>query len=523
MLTVVYSTSRQPIATQSVAGTSAQVAFTTTLAIGRTYRWNVRATDTAGQQSFAPVDFELTVDVASPNAPVLVSPADGATGVETAPALQTTVSDPGGGALTVRASVRRAAQPEFTIIALPDTQHYSESFPNIYTAQTQWIVNNKAARNIVFVTHEGDIVEHNGVTTEWQRANTSMSLLDGVVPYGMGPGNHDLPTTLFNQYFPYTRYQGLPWYGGHFQNLNDNNYQLFSGGGMDFVIVHLVFCPPAAAVAWADSVFKAYPDRVGMMTTHGYLGLQAVRSVHVCGDTQYLWDGLAIPNPNLRFMLSGHVHGEARRTDAVNGRNVFQMLADYQDRASGGEGWLRILRFVPADNKVYVQTYSPWLNQFETDADSEFTIDFPMAGAFEEAGTTTVASGSTASIPATGLAANTSYEWQVTVTNANGKTRVGPVVEIHDGLWRRDQSAADGQQSGGRHARGHAAGRDAWRNRSGRRPADLHDSHRPCARRAERRRSLVDLSAGPQLQRQRQLYLQRQRRTGQQQRGDRLD
>ena len=83
------------------------------------------------------------------------------------------------------------------------------------------------------------------------RANASMSMLDGVVPYGMGPGNHDQPTTLFNQFFPYTRYQGQPWYGGHYQNLNDNNYQLFSGGGMDFVIVHLEFCPPAAAVAWA--------------------------------------------------------------------------------------------------------------------------------------------------------------------------------------------------------------------------------------------------------------------------------
>ena len=85
-------------------------------------------------------------------------------------------------------------------------------------------------------------------------------------------------------------------------------------------------------------------------------------------------------------MLSGHVHGEARRTDVVNGRTVFQMLADYQDRASGGEGWLRILRFVPGDNKIYVQTYSPWLNRFETDADSEFSLDFPMGGAFVPVG-----------------------------------------------------------------------------------------------------------------------------------------
>ena len=61
----------------------------------------------------------------------------------------------------------------------------------------------------------------------------------------------------------------MPGTAGISRTTNDNNYQLFSGGGMDFVIVHLTFCPPAAAVTWADSVFKAYPDRVGIMTTHG--------------------------------------------------------------------------------------------------------------------------------------------------------------------------------------------------------------------------------------------------------------
>jgi hypothetical protein len=202
---------------------------------------------------------------------------------------------------------------------------------------------------------------------------------------------------------------------------------------MDFVIVHLTFCPPAAAVSWADTVLKAYPSRIGIMTTHGYLGLGAVRSVHVCGSTQYLWDNLAVPNPNLRFMLSGHVHGEARRTDTVGGRTVFQMLADYQDRASGGEGWLRILRFVPADSKVYVQTFSPWLNQFETDADSEFTIDFPMGAAFSTVGTMSGTSGSTVSLPVSGLTPNAAYEWQATATNAAGKSRSGPIWRFTTG------------------------------------------------------------------------------------------
>ena len=149
-----------------------------------------------------------------------------------------------------------------------------------------------------------------------------MSLLEAAdMPFGMGPGNHDQPTTLYNQYFPYTRFQGRSYYGGHYQDKNDNNYQLFSGGGMDFVIVHLEFCPPTAAVAWAASVMAAHPERIGIMTTHGYLNESAQRSVHSCTNTQYLWDQLAVPSPNLRFMLSGHVHDESRRTDTVGRPN----------------------------------------------------------------------------------------------------------------------------------------------------------------------------------------------------------
>ena len=427
VLTVLYKDGLVAIDSQAVSGTSATVDFPATLSQAGTWYWNVQVTDVNGAQAWAGTDFVFTYDPLVPDAPLLVSPLDGATGVSPATPLQVTVGNPAGGQLTVTASLRRAAEPEFTIIALPDTQHYSEAFPAIFTSQTQWIKDNKAARNIVFVTHEGDIVQNAGTVSEWIAANQSMSILDGVVPYGMAPGNHDEPSGNYNIYFPWTRYDGLPWYGGHYQTLNDNNYQFFSGGGMDFVIVHLDFCPTTAVVAWGNSILNSFPDRIGMMTTHAYLNTSAQRTTHVCGDTQYLWDGLVPTTPNLHFMLSGHVHGEGRRTDIANGHPVYQMLADYQDRSSGGEGWLRILRFVPADDRVYVQTYSPWLNAFESDADSEFSLDFPMAGAFANVGTTSVSSGATASISPAGLLPNTEYEWQVTVTNAQGKIQTSPV------------------------------------------------------------------------------------------------
>ena len=428
LLTVVYSANQQPAATQALSGTAATASLAATLPVG-THYWNIEVTDANGATARGPADFELTIDPTYPDAPVLFTPADGTTGASPASPLAVRASDPAGGAVTVQISLRKAAGPEFTIIAMPDTQFYSETYPAIFTTQTQWIVANKTARNIAFVTHEGDIVQNAGVVTEWDRANTSMSLLDGVVPYGVLPGNHDQPTTLYNQYFPWTRYAPEPWYGGHYQDLNDNNFQLFSAGGLDFVIVHLVFCPPAGAVAWADGVLKAYPDRIGIVTTHGYLNGSAQRSVSSCASTQYLWDGLAVPNPNLHFMLSGHVSAESRRSDVLHGHPVHQMLADYQDRPQGGEGWLRILRFVPGEDKVHVTTYSPWLNRYETDADSQFSLDFQMSAPMGNAGSVVVPSGGLAALVPAGLAPFTEYEWQVTVTNGTGKSRAGP-------LWR---------------------------------------------------------------------------------------
>src|SRR6185503_16856485 len=368
-LSVTFKTALMPVVSQPLSGTSATINFNATVSQPGTWFWNVKVTDADGATSWASTDFEYTMNPAAPNAPVALSPANGATGVSPTAPLQALVSAAGGGTLTVTAEVRKKAAPEFTLLVMPDTLNYSEFNPSVYMSQTQWIKNNVAARNIVFVTHEGDVVNHATSLTEYQAADAAMRVLDGVVPYAFAPGNHDLPTTIYNSIFPFTRYAGLPWYGGHYQSSNDDSYQLFTAGGMDFVIVHMEFCPPAGAVSWASSILNAYPNRIGIVTTHGYLNESAQRTVSGCGSTQYLWDGLAVPNPNLHFMLSGHIHDEARRSDVANGHPVHQILADYQDRPpTGGEGWLRTMRFVPGEDSVYVQTYSPWLNLYESDA-----------------------------------------------------------------------------------------------------------------------------------------------------------
>ena len=269
---------------------------------------------------------------------------------------------------------------DFTIIVLPDTQTYSEYYPEIFQSQTQWIAENKDTLNIVYVAHEGDIVEHSENESEWIRADSAMSLLDAaMIPYGVVPGNHDEPTTFYNEYFGVDRFCNTyptdcrSYYGdGYPAGSNDSNYTRFSAGGMDFIVINLDYVNPAAGVLdWADQLLKDNIDRRAIVVSHYILNSNATFG----SWGQQIYDTLK-DNPNLFLMLCGHIHAEARRTDGT----LHTLLADFQDYPNGGNGFLRILHFSPEKNEIQVDTYSPWLNQYETDSNSQFVLPYDMGG-----------------------------------------------------------------------------------------------------------------------------------------------
>jgi hypothetical protein len=295
--------------------------------------------------------------------------------------------------------VKQGFAENFSIIVLPDTQYYSESYPAIIDAQTQWIVNKKDELNIVHVAHVGDIVDDSepgnaSHIAQWNNADTAMSLLedpfttslaDGI-PYGISPGNHDQwpvgnpdGTELYNLYFGESRFIGRGYYGGHYGIDNDNHYSLFSASGMDFIVVYLEFDPIAnpGVLAWADDLLKTYGNRRAIIVSH-YL-------IEVGEGASFGSQGAAIynalkDNPNLFLMLSGHKHGEGKRVDVEpHNHTIHTLLADYQERSNGGDGWLRILEFSPLDNLIRVETYSPTLNLYETDSDSRFELSYDMS------------------------------------------------------------------------------------------------------------------------------------------------
>jgi len=274
--------------------------------------------------------------------------------------------------------LNKTSEGEFTIIVLPDTQKYSQDYPEIFSSQTQWIVDNKDELNIKFVIHEGDIVDDSNEIEQWNNANESLSILDeNSIPYSVIRGNHDKGTELYKGYFPASRFSDESWWGGEHKN-NTNNFQLLTIGEKEFLFINLDVCPEEDEIKWADEVLKNYSNRKAILTTHAYLDNNAERNVHVCNNTEYIWD-LIKKHENLQIVLCGHVHAEAQRTDLNDaGKKVHQLLADYQDEENGGNGWLRILQFSPKEDKIYAETYSPYLKAYQTDEDSEFVLDYEL-------------------------------------------------------------------------------------------------------------------------------------------------
>ena len=298
--------------------------------------------------------------------------------------------------LTDHEPVTATAPGDFTIVALPDTQMYTSlrkgGTPAMFTAQTEWIVSNRVSRNIVYVTTEGDISDDgSGVDTQWRNATNALfriedpartGLPDGI-PYGAVVGNHDTyhgGTMKFNQYFGANHFAGRGYYGGNFGANNDSHYDRFSAGGQGFIVLALTMAAGTNAnlMQWANAVLQSNTNRRAIVVTHSLLNPKPWPT-----PASWTQEGPAIfkalaDNPNVFLMLCGHRHGQGRRHETVgNGRAVDVVLADYQDYANGGSGFLRLMEFSPSNRVIRVKTFSPWTGQWSTNADGFFTLDYP--------------------------------------------------------------------------------------------------------------------------------------------------
>ncbi len=296
----------------------------------------------------------------------------------------------------------------FTLAVLPDTQEYVESYPEIFTEQTAWIADQASEENIAFVLHEGDITDDNN-DEQWARADASLSLLDGQVPYILSLGNHDLGpngdasdrSTDYDLWFPPSRFESEPWYGGHMADRPGDHYAVFTAGGMEFLIISLEFGPDDDMLEWAAEVIAAHPTHRTIILTHCYLSAEDARvgrasgaSPHNYGlaslgvnDGDEMWEELVSLHENIFLVLSGHVTGDGAgqlTSEGVAGNPVHQVMANYQHFAKGGTGWLRLMKFHPDEDRIDVRTFSPYLEaagaeDIKANPEHFFSLDYDMS------------------------------------------------------------------------------------------------------------------------------------------------
>jgi Carboxypeptidase regulatory-like domain/Calcineurin-like phosphoesterase/Bacterial Ig domain len=299
---------------------------------------------------------------------------------------------------------------DFTVVLLPDTQYYSESFPSILNSQMQWIVNNAVSLNIQMVLGLGDIVNNGGSTPEWVTADAAYKMLDTAhIPYFAALGNHDYDANNprgrtsamnnFNRYFGPLRYQNAAywpspsWRGSYPANSNENFFGLITINGQGYLILVLEFYPRDTSLSWAAQVIQNNPSAQVIIVTHAYEYFDDTR-VSACNsfDAQYyglgadndgdaMWTKLVRQYKNIALIVSGHEirgagqYAAGHRSDvAANGNLVNQILSNYQNMTNGGNGYLRIMKFHPSTDTIDVFTYSPFLNSSIADSANQFTV-----------------------------------------------------------------------------------------------------------------------------------------------------
>ncbi|PUB12928.1 lamin tail domain-containing protein [Paenisporosarcina sp. OV554] len=289
----------------------------------------------------------------------------------------------------VQDEIASTTEFDYSFIWMSDTQYYSESYPQIFDKMTNWMAESKENLNLKYVFHTGDLVDQADDPIQWERADTFMGTLDNAsIPYGVLAGNHDVghKTGDYNEYGKYfgeQRFNDKEYYGESYKN-NRGHYDLISSNGNDFIMLYMGWGVNDEDIAWMNKILAEHPERKAILSFHEYLLVSGNRSP--IGDQ--VFKDVVTPNANVIAVLSGHYHDAETLVDEIDDdadgiadRKVYQMLADYQGGPEGGQGFLRLMKVNPVDNKIHMQTYSPYLDQYnyynpvDYPGKDEFTIE----------------------------------------------------------------------------------------------------------------------------------------------------
>lgn len=280
----------------------------------------------------------------------------------------------------------------YSFVAVGDTQYVCQKEPEKMAKIYDWIVANVESKKIKYVFGMGDVTNGSSVK-EWTVAKEEHAKLDGLVPYSVIRGNHDVSFDM-NKFFVTDTYKAQ-FEGFYEEGKVDNCWRTITIGDVDYLMLTIDYAAKKDILDWAGEVIAAHPHHRVIVSTHCYLYKDGNT---VNKDSQYapdpsgkltdkmsngdrMWEYLFSKHENIFMILSGHIAcDDVLMTEAVGekGNTVYQFLIDPQDldNSIGATGMVAILYFSEDGKKVSVEQYSTVREQFYMST-SQFSFDIP--------------------------------------------------------------------------------------------------------------------------------------------------
>lgn len=300
-------------------------------------------------------------------------------------------------------------EKSFSMILLGDPQGYIKYDINqpLFDLCTAWIADNIEHLKIKAVLCTGDVVEQNenivrnrkmlNQTSKemWTAASNAFTRLDNKVPYIISAGNHEYGylhsengMTHFPEYFPFERntawrdicVSAFPNRSG-VASLENAAFEFDDPNWGKLLVITSEFAPRDEVLNWAKELvaLPQYKGHKVIFMTHSFLRERTAERIqnesYAISPRNWgeaVWQKLIEPSSNILLVICGHTGKPGDFEDSVAyridknkaGKNVHQMMFNVQIlgggwEGNGGDGWLRILEFMPDGKTVKVKTYSP--------------------------------------------------------------------------------------------------------------------------------------------------------------------